>query len=92
MSNNNGFKHVQGFEFTEDMSFNDDAVFILGTLRRQNCVYVQTDDSGAEAINQLRLAANETGYFHVASSPNCHHHWIIISEHFEVTLMDPFED
>ncbi len=87
----NGFKTVFGFEFESDLPLNDDAIFILGTLQRKGCVYVETEDQSAIAIEQLRYAATE-GYFDVISSPDNYRHWIIISKHFEVILMNPYEE
>lgn len=59
-----GYHTVQGYEFPKDLQFSDDAVFLLGHLKRRGVAYFQVDDSTTdhETVEQLVQASKE-GYF-----------------------------
>lgn len=76
-------KTVQGYEFDDNLKFNDDAVYVLATLRRQGVVYFETDDGPTETVDQLKAAAGE-GYFDVIQQG--YDVWVIESDRFKVQV------
>lgn len=78
------YKTVQGYEFPDHLLFSDDAVFILGHVRRRGAAYIQVDDSSDdhETVHQLNRAAGE-GYFSMVEVSG--HGWLLIEpDRFEV--------
>lgn len=71
---------VQGFEIDADLAgkLTDDAVFILGHVKRRGAATFQTDDGDEDAktVEQLRKVAAE-GYFAMFSERDDHVHAII---------------
>ena len=79
-------KIVQGYEFDDDLELNDDAVFLLGHLKRRGVVYFEIDDSydQQETVDQL-IDASEEGYFRALQVGE--HQWLLVEpEKFRVDL------
>lgn len=78
---------IQGFEIPRRLArqLTDDAIWILGHIKRRGAAYFETDDSleDSQTVGQLRKIANE-GYFHMTSNDDGHVHWIIDSDRFRV--------
>ena len=76
-------KIVQGYEFDKNLKFNDDAVYVLATLRRTGVVYFEVDDGPTETVDQLYVAS-KVGYFDLIQRG--HNVWVVESDRFRVEI------